>query len=480
MTQEMETVINAPEKHIAVQAYAGSGKSSTMVEYIKAHPNEKILFLVYNKAMSVDFSNRIKFVKHRCTVKTIHSLAYRWYFSNHESKSLETTTILDIKAFFKKEHFDYFTLSKIKFYFDMFLASSFEKVLDMKPVEAKDKKLFKYVDRLWKYYIGKSMSFSHNVYLKLFQLSKPKLDYDTILVDEFNDINDCMLDIVLNNLDKKVIVVGDSYQMINAFNFNTSGLKTVVEDYKFKEYKLTNSFRIEEDIAEMSCKYLSSMYNEDISFHGLGNTQLKDLVLQNSSPANQINVLCRTRLGGIKFIYNFLSEGNNKKKKVFYPGGLNSFKINEIEKMLKFNGTIYLAGERYTVPQLKSMIEDGLQDPEIIRIVATWEFVQRNPDVIEVLRASETNSMDNADIVLLTAHSSKGLTLKNVLLSSDFKDCVDLKKDVQTEHKHSYKQRLADSEVNLLYVALTRATDYLDINNILNEESGYFADTCLV
>ena len=45
MTEEMKAIINAPEKHIAVNAYAGCTKSSTMLEYIKAHPNENITFL---------------------------------------------------------------------------------------------------------------------------------------------------------------------------------------------------------------------------------------------------------------------------------------------------------------------------------------------------------------------------------------------------------------------------------------------------
>ena len=72
MTDEMRAIIDSKEKHIAVQSFAGVGKSSTMLEYVKSKPNENILFIVFSKEMRLDFTKRLKIVEHNCTVKTIH------------------------------------------------------------------------------------------------------------------------------------------------------------------------------------------------------------------------------------------------------------------------------------------------------------------------------------------------------------------------------------------------------------------------
>lgn len=477
MTNEMLDIINAKEQHIAIQAYSGTGKTTTMLEYVKAHPNERILFLVYNKAMANDFTERLKGINCCCEIKTIHALAYRWFMRNYLSKQLGNITVLDIKNYINNNRLSYEDYSKIKFYFDMFLSSSLDNPLKLKPLEDWDKKLLVYVNKLWDYYSKDSFVISHNIYLKLFQLNKIKLDYDTIILDECNDINECMLNIVVNNLDKKVIVVGDSYQMINAFNFNTNGLQILKENYGFKEYKLTDSFRIGEDIAKVSSKYLSNMYNENIDFNGLGKTKITDIELRDGMPNNPIYILCRTRLGGLKFIYSYIKRFRSRK--VYYVGGLNSFKINDIEKMIKSNGNIFLNGKKYNVKELKRMINEGLRDIEIIRTVQMYDFCCQDSKVLERLRQSETTDKSEANVILLTAHQSKGLTLNNVIIADDFKDSIDLKIENDLEYEHNYLERMANAEVNLLYVALTRATNKLDLNSIRKEDSNYFESNFL-
>ena len=59
---------------------------------------------------------------------------------------------------------------------------------------------------------------SHNGYLKLYQLRKPKLDidYDVILLDEAQDTNPAIQDIVMRQKCARV-VVGDRHQAIYSF-----------------------------------------------------------------------------------------------------------------------------------------------------------------------------------------------------------------------------------------------------------------------
>lgn len=445
------------------------GKSSTMLEYVKAHPTEKILFLVYNREMMLDFKNRLKVVKHNCDVKTIHSLAYNWYLSQKlPKKELKNTNIIEIKNILKVD-LEYSELSSIKFYFEMFLTSDKETPYELEPLHKEDKVWFKYVEKLFKYYTSKySASMPHNVYLKMFQLSKVKLNYETIIQDETNDINQCMLSILTSNLDKKIISVGDSYQMINAFNFNCDGLKILEDKYKFKRYGLTKSFRVSEEVSKLASRYLTYMYNENIKFNGLNKTKLSHINLYEATKDNQVHLLCRTRLGGLKQILDILDKYEDKK--IYYVGGLEGFGIKEIERILSYNGNVYLGGERYHINTLRAWLKDGVEDAEIQKICSIYNFIEKRVDAIDLLKNSEVKKREQADIVLLTSHSSKGLTLKNVVLGRDFPTIESTKLGMSLK-QHEYKQRMANAEGNLLYVALTRATDVIDIGKSLNKDS---------
>lgn len=445
------------------------GKSSTMLEYVKAHPNEKILFLVYNREMMLDFKNRLKGVKHNCDVKTTHSLAYNWYLSQKlPKKELKNTNIIEIKNILKTD-LEYYELSSIKFYFEMFLTSDKETPYELEPLTNEDKVYFKYVDKLFKYYTSKySGSMPHNVYLKMFQLAKVGLNYETIINDEINDINPCMLNILEHNLDKKIIAVGDSYQMINAFNFNCDGLKILENEYNFKRYGLTKSFRVSEEVSKLASKYLTYMYDDNIKFNGLNTTKLGRINLYDASKENQVHLLCRTRLGGLKQVLDILDW--DKDKKIYYVGGLEGFGIKEIERILSYNGNVYLGGERYHVNKLRVWLKEGVNDAEIQKICSIYNFIEKRADAIDLLKNSEVKDKKQADIILLTSHSSKGLTLKNVVLGRDF-PTVESIKNSRSLTQHEYKQRMANAEGNLLYVALTRATDIVDIGKSFNKDS---------
>ena len=469
MTDEMRNIINAKERHIVIQAYAGAGKTSTMLEYVKAHPNERILFLVFNKSMANEFSNRLKKVPNRCEVKTIHSLAFRWYLSKgYPKKKLENLNIVDIQNILGIRKIEYDELSKIRFYYNMFLTSDVSDPKDLELLERSDIHYIPYVVKLWKYFVSKNSSeMQHNVYLKMFQLSKVKLNYDTIILDESNDTNKCMLDILVTNMDKKVIAVGDSRQMINSFNFNIDGLTFLAEEHGFKEYRLTNSFRVSEKVANLSSRYMQYMYDDTkFKFSGLGTTEIKKLNLEQATTQNPIHLLCRTRIGGLKQIANVLTY--DRYKKVYYMGGLKSFGIDEIKRVIAYNGTVYLGGKKFHISELRRMKADGLDDPEVSRIISMYDFVRKDDYIVDLLEQSEVTNMKDADIIVLTSHSSKGLTLKNVILCNDFPPIEETKVDRLTA-KHSYLKALADSEANLLYVALTRATHYLDYGQALNK-----------
>ena len=471
MTEEMKAIINAPEKHIAVIARAGSGKTFTMLEYIKARPNEKILFLVYNKEMQVDFSKRVKEANIKnATVVTIHSLAYKWFIKKYGKRNFRNISIVDVKKALRLNKVEYKDLSMIKFYYDMFLCSDLDDPFKLQLISDDDDVYLPYVKQLFEYYC-EADTIQHNVYLKMFQLSKDKIEgYDTLLADETNDHNHCMLSIIENNLDKKVIMVGDPLQNLNSFNYTLDGLGYMIEKHRFKEYNLTMSFRISEDVASLSSKYLSYMYDDHIRFHGNKHTRLCKIDLARTTPQNQVHLLCRNRLGGLMEILSVLDV--NKNKKIYYVGGLESFGLSDIEKLLQYSGYIYIGGEKFHISTLRRLKQEDIKDPEISKAVSLYDFGKKNEALLPLLRYTETTKKEEADIIVQTAHSSKGLTVKNVYIASDFKPIEELKKEMilMKASGNEYLYNIAKSEINLIYVALTRATDYLDLNEVLNKK----------
>lgn len=448
-----------------------SGKTFTMLEYIKARPKEKILFLVYNKEMQVDFSKRVKEANIKnATVVTIHSLAYKWFIKKYGKRNFKNISIVDVKKALRLNKVEYKDLSMIKFYYDMFLCSDLDDPFKLQLISDDDDVYLPYVKQLFEYYC-EADTIQHNVYLKMFQLSKDKIEgYDTLLADETNDHNHCMLSIIENNLDKKVIMVGDPLQNLNSFNYTLDGLGYMIEKHKFKEYNLTMSFRISEDVASLSSKYLSYMYDDHIRFHGNKHTKLCKIDLARTTPQNQVHLLCRNRLGGLMEILSVLDV--NKNKKIYYVGGLESFGLSDIEKLLQYSGYIYIGGEKFHISTLRRLKKEDIKDPEISKAVSLYDFGKKNEALLPLLRYTETTKKEEADIIVQTAHSSKGLTVKNVYIASDFKPIEELKKEMllMKESGNEYLYNIAKSEINLIYVALTRATDYLDLNEVLNKK----------
>lgn len=452
-----------------------SGKSHTMLEYIKKNPQERILYLVYNKEMKEEFSRKIKEVRHNATISTIHSLAYKWYTKKYGKRQYKNINVIDIKNILKKTKLEFGELSLIKFYYEMYLCSSLDEIREIELLSNDHRYLLTYVQKVWDYYLY-SDTIQHNFYLKMFQLSKEKIPYyETIIVDEVNDINGCMLSIIVNNLDKKVICVGDPLQNLNAFNYTIDGLSILIDKYKFKEYNLTMSFRVSDDVANLSSRYLSYMYDKPIKFHGCKHTKMGQIDLREASKDNQINLLCRNRLGGLMEIFELFTKTKNKK--IYYVGGLDSFGIREIELLQEYNGNIYLGGEKYHINALRKIKEQAeeneeIVDPEISRVVSLYDFGKKYKDLIPLLKYTEVTDRKDADIIVQTAHSSKGGTYKNVYIAKDFKAIEDIKKQMldMKESNNEYMYNVSKSEVNLVYVALTRATDIIDMNQLLNKK----------
>ena len=72
-THEQGPAINSLARIVKLVAFAGTGKTTTLVGYAKARPQCRLLYLCYNK--SVEIAAKQKFPPN-VTCKTAHGLAY--------------------------------------------------------------------------------------------------------------------------------------------------------------------------------------------------------------------------------------------------------------------------------------------------------------------------------------------------------------------------------------------------------------------
>jgi superfamily I DNA and RNA helicase len=73
-TPEQEAVVRSEGRIIAVSAFAGTGKTTTLVHFARARPQERILYLAFNKAIQMEASAKFP---ENVTCRTTHAIAYR-------------------------------------------------------------------------------------------------------------------------------------------------------------------------------------------------------------------------------------------------------------------------------------------------------------------------------------------------------------------------------------------------------------------
>ncbi|MGQ3686071.1 MAG: UvrD-helicase domain-containing protein [Candidatus Loosdrechtia sp.] len=266
LTQQQHDIIRSTG-NIKINAVAGSGKTTTIIEYASARPkNSRILYLAFNKSVKIEAIK--KFTEkglRNVQVETAHSLAYKHivYQNNYKVRSqpYKTHEIVELLGLQGKgeKHAKYIIANHINKFITYFCNSDKQKVRDLNYLDVvTDSNAKEFVTTCYdslvagtRLLLGKmdkgEIEIIHDFYLKKYQLSDPKLNFDYILFDEGQDASPAMLDIFLKQNATKVIV-GDSHQQIYGWRFAVNSL----EKADFSTYRLSISFRFSQDIANLA------------------------------------------------------------------------------------------------------------------------------------------------------------------------------------------------------------------------------------
>jgi hypothetical protein len=222
-TAEQQQIIRANEPVIKAVAFAGTGKTSTFIERAKAHV-KRTLYLAFNKSVQLEAEGR--FPKH-VTCLTQHGLAFskvmRGTF-NGVRYQLGKLSIFKTAKFFKVDFYMASLIHKTITNFchsadrEITKAHAEPDVIGRFTYDISDV-LVKQAQEIWSLMVaGRTPEYpmTHDGYLKLFQLSNPRLGYEVIMLDEAQDTNPVVHDIVLSQRQygTQLILTGDPYQQI--------------------------------------------------------------------------------------------------------------------------------------------------------------------------------------------------------------------------------------------------------------------------
>ncbi|PHM27832.1 UvrD-helicase domain-containing protein [Xenorhabdus innexi] len=459
LTDEQKTVVEWKGSKLVVNAFAGTGKTSTLVNYALANPKDSMLYLAFNRAVREEAERKFPF---NVKCKTSHQLAWPTQGRHYKHRLVNQLRITDIARALNTRHWS--LVHRVQSTLNRFLSSDDIKI---KLIHCPDEEVIEGVDPIkviggaeyiWSLMKNLNDSFpvTHDTYLKLYQLSQPDLSrhYQTILFDEAQDANPVTHAIVLNQ-DTNVVLVGDKHQQIYRFR----GANNALDAPQLADADrlwLTNSFRFGPHVAEIANKLLA-LDGETHQVVGLGEDD--EVLLPQQFDVPHKAVLSRTVAGVIDTALGAAKE----KKSVYWVGGIEAYRTEELEDLYWFSVDM---PQKVQQPRLTKDYKDydeycriarATQDIEMMQSINLLDRYFPLPQNLEVMRNFAITNEHKADITVSTAHRSKGLEWNFVELNNDFPDLFDPK---LTELNRR-------DEINLLYVSATRARKKLMINEII-------------
>lgn len=530
LTQEQENIVNFTQigNSFKVFAYAGSGKTSTMIQACKQATKRESkfnrytqgLFLAFNNAIAKDAAKKLKKNSIKTTAKTWHSLAisnirplyghkmelkkadqilrqylYKSFFISDQRIAVKEN-IIKRRDTSKTPTIQFRNVSSrvckgyiIKAINCYFSSADDELTLEhFIPVCPNWADIDFFLNNFVANYIFSiSQQLVENIFntemnqfpvsfssaLKIYQLSKPKLhiDYDFVIVDEAQDTDLVALDI-LNNQDLsklQLIVVGDSFQQIYSWRGALDALNNVkVAD----TFYLSKSFRFGKDIAKLSTAILKYSFS-DFQLPITGNLEKSSKIyeIQDCTYNRYDAIITRTNAGVFDAFMKAIEQNPQLSISVEIDiQQIQSYILDfeKLEKGIKLSSDSALTLFE-NIEQLEEYVEENPTDSDIsapFRLIVKMG-INELKEKIKVIAKVAANSKEQTqfDLKITTAHKSKGLEFNHIVLFEDFSPFLFQKMDSTENCSPIIYAPVSEEEVRLFYVAVTRAIESVTLEN---------------
>jgi superfamily I DNA/RNA helicase len=481
LTDEQRAVIESDNQVSKINAVAGSGKTTTLIEYAACRPRERILYLAYNRSVAAELKDKLlaRNLKH-VSVSTMHALAYR-YTGSHSLQlegdisewrlldqyvpaSERATERATLYAWLLKDLLNFYLNSDIRT-LDVALLYTYLAVAPPSDqagvlIERHGEEMLAIVRTILTDMRAGSMPAVHDFYLKLFQFVPARLPYDLIMVDEAQDVSPVMLAIVRRQSHLRQVFVGDSFQQIYGFRFAVDSLDAI----EGNRYWLTQTFRFGDKLA----RHLSTQINDAYEILGKtpalqirGTEQETRFGKQMQKPQAHKTVIARSNLSLYESVIEHITRNT---RNLYFEGGHSGYGFLNSRVV----GLYYLKeGQPAKIkdPFIQRFpsfdeVKRFAQDAQSQTLSLAWDLVQRHGnrlfdfDRIIKERLVEKNC---AQAVFTTTHKAKGQEYEDVeMVEDDFTTREDLARLYNSGKSDINPARLKE-EINIYYVAATRA-----------------------
>lgn len=544
----LETVSNG--KNLKLNAFAGSGKTSTLVLMAEALNPKRGLYLAFNKGIATEAQRKMP---RNVTARTFHSMAYgampswmRMRFNekihiNEFCKRFKVIPIsykAKVESYYKsnsnskgsiisitetKKISSYKVKRLIDLSLNAFMASTDDhpksrhthKAImdDMPELRKENEDVFErlslfitpIIQYLWADYSSPEgqlpINGNHGVYFKYWAVTNPVINYDFVLFDEAQDADPLMLQ-VLSKQACQVIYVGDRHQQI----YGWRGAVNALEKIEAHGLYLTKSFRFGQKLADQ-CKPILSALKEKQHFAGtdastvINKTAIRDIkeyarynaCLCRTNAEVVLTVLelaenkipCKTNIDTksiVDTLYDMKDLQDNTKNVDIAQADVPLYETKN--KKINFHGW----------EEFVTYMDDFNNEPEL---AITFKIFM-NYELEEIVTALKVAKNEDG-ITVTTAHKAKGLEWDNVILKGDFlkgffdyqqdtlnhrmmKECAIYDHDAYVKSGGSLTDIVpvirtgedVQGELRLLYVALTRAKNMLDISMVEDIFTDFF------
>lgn len=439
-TFEQCQIIYCEDSLIKVKAKAGAGKTTVLNAFAQERPFDTFLYLSYNKGIKQEA--RKKFPPNT-EVHTIASLAYKYVGEEYKHKLIDN---LNIGYISELMNVDYMQAQSIIECLNFFFNSA------SKEIFYPNEEVKKMAEDIFDGMIDPSnekYKITYEAFTKYFEMLGMDLKYTYIIVDEAQDINEVAKSIIDNQSSKKIFV-GDNLQSIYGYR-NTISL---LDDYT---HELKETFRFGFEISNFVSTFIQDFIdeNEKIVSNKKGSTINKKvdkftLITRTNAylfdkAVELVNIGKQIHILGEDIVFQELLDAMNLLK-----GDLFKIKSKYIKKFGSFSNM--------------KVISEKVNDAELRYLVKITEKYGENIELFIKKIKNNLIKAKYADIILTTTHKSKGFEFFNVKLGDDFTP-------LYTKDGHSVKN-INREELNIYYVAMTRAIENLTLNKDLNKKYG--------
>ena len=463
---QQENIINHCANGLQVEAFAGAGKSTTCNLIINELGIENCLYTAFLSRNVEEAREKITahaFTQDSLATRTVlKQSSFQEIFEfnprgNIPAAEMKNVLGLDQRLDTGTKKTNLFGIAKLVIEAVNNYCNSAEDTFTVTHVPAQvtspaaQLKIYQWANDYWHYLISGNADAPHyityNHLMKYWSLT-PRISlpdtFKNIIIDEAQDISGAFYRVMQNHTDRNLIIVGDRYQEL----FKWRGAINSMDKFAKQSYPLEESYRFGTAIAESSNHILARhsvppkhsligqksidsrirFYYEDETLpHCAGAilTRTRSCVISiaDSEIRNGNRVHIKTEFGPLKYILkNIVHFANREFDKVNHP---------------------YLV----RCPSFSAIADELLTNPDADIYFGLKLYEKYKDKVLDVVDNLERNNIPEKEAlkIISTTHSIKGQEWDNVIISPDYAYTFD-KENIDI-----------DSELSVLYVALTRA-----------------------